>query len=219
MSITSMSKVVCNSLIRNSLRICKTPTTGWTYRCHRLYCAAAEKPAEGTETEKQLQEQIAALMKENENLAEKATDLKDKYQRTLADRENVRVRLQKEIKDAKQYGIQGFCKDLLEVSDVFHKAVSSVPEERIKEGPSDLKTLYDGLVMTENQLLSVFRRHGLTQFIPEIGDKFDPSLQEAMFELAAPDKEPGTVAHVIRSGWKLHARCIRSAQVGVVKDS
>lgn len=40
----------------------------------------------------------------------------DKYQRTLADRENVRLRLEKQIVDAKQYGIQGFCKDLLEVS-------------------------------------------------------------------------------------------------------
>ncbi|XP_068212052.1 grpE protein homolog 1, mitochondrial [Palaemon carinicauda] len=219
MSLASMRNVVCGAVIRNSLRIYKSPTAGWTYRCHRPLCAAAEKPAEVTETEKQLQEQISSLMKENESLVEKTADLTDKYQRTLADRENVRVRLQKEISDAKQYGIQGFCKDLLDVSDVFSKALSSVPEEKVKEGPSELKTLYDGLVMTENQLTSVFRRHGLTQFIPEIGDKFDPSLQEAVFELPAPDKEPGTVAHVIRSGWKLHSRCIRSAQVGVVKDS
>lgn len=41
--------------------------------------------------------------------------LQDKYQRTLADRENVRNRLEKQIIEAKQFGIQGFCKDLLEV--------------------------------------------------------------------------------------------------------
>ncbi|KAK7017527.1 GrpE protein 1, mitochondrial [Halocaridina rubra] len=213
-----MSRPFVHSLIRNSSYLRKSTTLGWSYRCHRSLCAAAEKPAEATEAEKQLQEQIAALTKENESLVEQATDFKDKYQRTLADRENVRVRLQKEIADAKQYGIQSFCKDLLEVSDVFHKAIDSVPKEKVEKGSSDLKTLYDGLVMTENQLLSVFRRHGLSEIIPEIGEKFDPSLQEAMFELPLPDKDPGTVAHVIRSGWKLHSRCIRSAQVGVVKD-
>lgn len=44
---------------------------------------------------------------------------------------------------------------LFQVSDVFHKAIESVPSEKIESGNSDLKTLYDGLVMTENQLLSV----------------------------------------------------------------
>lgn len=65
----------------------------------------------------------------------------------------------------------------------------------------------------------VFRRHGLEQIKPVIGEKFDPSQQEAMFELPLPDKKPGTVAHTVRLGWTLHSRCIRSAQVGVVKDN
>lgn len=42
-----------------------------------------------------------------------------------------------------------------QVSDVFRKAIESVPPEKVDHGNSDLKTLYDGLVMTENQLLSV----------------------------------------------------------------
>lgn len=73
-------------------------------------------------------------------------------------------------------------------------------------------------LMTLSMNFQVFRRHGLVQITPEMGEKFDPSFQEAMFELPLPDKEPGTVAHVIRTGWTLHSRCIRSAQVGVVKD-
>lgn len=69
-----------------------------------------------------------------------------------------------------------------------------------------------------NVYFQVFRRHGLEQILPRIGEKFDPSLQEAMFELPVPEQETGTVAHVIRTGWTLHSRCIRSAQVGVVKN-
>lgn len=39
----------------------------------------------------------------------------DKYKRSLADGENLRKRLTKQIEDAKLFGIQSFCKDLLEV--------------------------------------------------------------------------------------------------------
>ena len=42
--------------------------------------------------------------------------LQDKYKRSLADRENVRTRLEKQVKDGKLFGIQSFCKDLLDVS-------------------------------------------------------------------------------------------------------
>ncbi|KAK8377688.1 hypothetical protein O3P69_013970 [Scylla paramamosain] len=202
---------------------------GWIYGSRSLSAttesasqqASKEEPeatGESRASEDQLQEIIESLNKEKESLSKKVADFQDKYQRTLADRENVRNRLEKQIIEAKQFGIQGFCKDLLEVSDVFHKAIESVPSEKIESGNSDLKTLYDGLVMTENQLLSVFRRHGLEKIVPKLGEKFDPSLQEAMFELPLPEQETGTVAHVIRFGWTLHSRCIRSAQVGVVKN-
>lgn len=146
-------------------------------------------------------------------------ELKDKYQRTLADRENVRRRLEKQVSDAKLYGIQSFCKDLLEVSDVFRKALESVSPEDFKEGGEQLRGLYDGLSMTETQMLNVFKRHGLRLLSLDIGSRFDPSSQEAMFEVAATgDLKPGDVAHILRHGWQLHDRCIRSAQVGVVKD-
>ncbi|XP_076040954.1 grpE protein homolog, mitochondrial Roe1 [Oratosquilla oratoria] len=183
--------------------------------------AAAEKldgEKELSEVEKQFKEQVSKLTEELGKSKEESEDYKDRYQRTLADRENVRTRLQRQITEAKQYGIQGFCKDLLEVSDVFRKAIESVPEEEIKSSGGSLKALYDGLVMTENQLLSVFRRHGLEQISPQMGQKFNPAEQEAMFEVPDPNKTPGTVAHIVRTGWKLHDRCIRSSQVGVVKD-
>ncbi|KAG7176978.1 grpE protein homolog, mitochondrial-like [Homarus americanus] len=237
MAVVNMSTLIGRALFRHSSVIRTVRSVGWAYRSHRPLSATVikaaenapsekqvqedalgEKAAECTQAEKVLHEQIANLTKEKESLLEKVADYQEKYQRTLADRENVRNRLEKQIMDAKQFGIQGFCKDLLEVSDVFHKAIESVPAERVEKGNPELQNLYNGLKLTENQLLTIFRRHGLVQVTPEIGEKFDPSLQEAMFELSLPDKEPGTVAHIIRNGWTLHSRCIRSAQVGVVKE-
>lgn len=88
--------------------------------------------------------------------------------------------------------------------------------------PFKLSHLPLALVLEGNLMSNftqVFRRHGLERIVPQAGEKFDPSIQEAMFEVPlAEGQEPGTVAHVVRTGWKLHDRCVRSAQVGVVKE-
>ena len=68
--------------------------------------AKDEKKEEGeevSENEKALQEQVATLSEKNE-------DLLDKYRRSLADFENLRNRMNKQVSDAKLFGIQGFCK-------------------------------------------------------------------------------------------------------------
>lgn len=56
----------------------------------------------------------------------------DKYKRALAESENIRRRLTKQIEDAKQFGIQGFCKDLLEVADILGHATEAVPKEEVR---------------------------------------------------------------------------------------
>jgi molecular chaperone GrpE len=80
--------------------------------------------------------------------------LQDKYKRSLADTENMRKRLTKQIEDAKLFGIQGFCKDLLSVSDILQKATECVPADQVKTN-SHLKNLYEGLTMTEAELQKV----------------------------------------------------------------
>lgn len=81
--------------------------------------------------------------------------LEDKYKRALAEGENIRLRLTKQINDAKLFGIQSFCKDLLDVADVLGKATESVPKDEITEKNPHLKSLYEGLTMTEAQLHKV----------------------------------------------------------------
>ncbi|CAG2163118.1 unnamed protein product [Oppiella nova] len=160
--------------------------------------------------------ELSRMRDENKKLIDLVAEIDDKYKRSLADAENTRIRMRKQVDDAKVYGIQSFCKDLLEVADVLHTAVDSVPQEAIRGDNKVLKSLYSGLEMTEKQLQTVFRRHGLIQMNP-IGEKFDPNSHHALFEALVPDKEPGSVATVTKVGYKLHDRTIRPAMVGVVK--
>uniref|UniRef100_F6PJU2 GrpE protein homolog n=1 Tax=Monodelphis domestica TaxID=13616 RepID=F6PJU2_MONDO len=169
-----------------------------------------EQKIDSTATEK-------TLIEEKVKLEEQLKETLEKYKRALADTENLRQRSQKLVEEAKLYGIQGFCKDLLEVADILEKATESVPKDEIKEENPHLKNLYEGLVMTEVQIQKVFKKHGLLKLNP-LGDKFDPYEHEALFHTPIEGKEPGTVALVNKVGYKLHGRTLRPALVGVVKE-
>ncbi|XP_043368423.1 grpE protein homolog 1, mitochondrial isoform X2 [Dermochelys coriacea] len=157
------------------------------------------------------------FIEEKAKLEEQLKEMTDKYKRALADTENLRQRSQKLVEEAKLYGIQSFCKDLLEVADVLEKATESVPKEELKDENPHLKNLYDGLVMTEVQIQKVFKKHGLLKLNP-VGAKFDPYEHEALFHAPMEGKEPGSIALVSKVGYKLHGRTLRPALVGVVKE-
>lgn len=112
-----------------------------------------------TENERKLKADIELINKELMDLKNHKNELEDKYKRALADGENLRVRLNKQIQDAKMFGIQGFCKDLLEVADILGKATESVPKNELTEKNPHLKTLYEGLKMTEAQLHKVIKKN------------------------------------------------------------
>ena len=121
----------------------------------------------------------------------------------------------KQVEDARLFGIQGFSKDLLEVADVLEKATECVPTEDLDKSAS-LKTLFEGLQLTESQLIKVFDKNGVKKISP-LGEKFDPHFHEALFQQEFPGKEEGTVAMVSKVGYTLHGRTLRPALVGVVK--
>lgn len=191
-------------------------------RCPRMMCTAAQQPdkpsAEEEKNKSPAEESAELLAAEKAKLEDQIKEITDKYKRALADTENLRLRSKKLVEDAKLYGIQGFCKDLLEVADILEKATQSVPKEEIKPDNPHLKNLYEGLIMTEGQMHKVFKKHGVRKLDP-LGAKFDPYEHEALFHTPMEGKEPDTVALVTKVGYKLHERTLRPALVGVVKGT
>lgn len=168
-----------------------------------------------TENEKKLSKDLVEAAKEVEEFKTKNSELLDKYKRSLADSENLRTRLTKQIEDAKVFGIQSFCKDLLEVADILGHATDAVPQDQLNTNP-ELKNLFEGLQMTKASLLQTFKRHGLEPINP-INEKFDPNFHEAVFQVDNDKVEANTVMVVSKLGYKLKERCIRPACVGVSK--
>ncbi|XP_067412534.1 grpE protein homolog 1, mitochondrial [Emydura macquarii macquarii] len=193
----------------------------------RLLCIATQQKSTGQNLEDdQSQNEPKAepssaekiLIEEKAKLEEQLKEMTDKYKRALADTENLRQRSQKLVEEAKLYGIQSFCKDLLEVADILEKATESVPKEELKDENPHLKNLYDGLLLTEVQIQKVFKKHGLLKLNP-VGAKFDPYEHEALYHAPMEGKEPGSIALVSKVGYKLHGRTLRPALVGVVKGT
>lgn len=210
------------------------PLTLSSRRC--LEEAKNESEVELTENEKKFTVQIEELTKEVAESKDKNAELLDKYKRALADGENLRQRLTKQIDDAKAFGIQSFCKDLLEVADVLGHATEAVPVSEVNDKNPHLKGLFEGLKMTKSTLEQIFKRHGLEQVNP-INEKFNPNYHEAMFQIVSREDCPldlkliysyhslqdnksvdsNTVLQVSKIGYKLKDRCLRPALVGVSK--
>jgi molecular chaperone GrpE len=145
----------------------------------------------------------------------------DRYLRSVADFRNLQDRTVRDSKAARDFAIQGFAKDLIESVDDFGRALSTVPEEKVSnrtEDQKDLVNLYEGIKMTEQNLLKTLAKHGLVRFDP-MGEKFNPNEHEAMFQTPVQGKEDNVVMHTQQTGFKLNGRIIRAAKVGVVKNA
>lgn len=161
--------------------------------------------------------ELEDAMAKNAKLLQERNDFEDKYKRALAEAENVRKRMLRLVEDAKLFGIQSFCKDLLEVADVLEKATESAPEDQLKEGVNPhFRHLFEGLKMTDAQLLKVFSKHSLHKIVPAIGDTFNPNIHEAVFTIpVSGENKPNTIAVIQKVGYSLHDRTLRPAYVGV----
>jgi molecular chaperone GrpE len=147
---------------------------------------------------------------------EAAAEFKDKLLRTLAEMENLRKRTEREVSDARLYGNANFARDVLAVADSMQRAFESVGPELREQGDAKVKALVEGVELTERELLKVLERHGVKKFSPD-GEKFDPNVHQAMYELENSELPAGHVAQVIQAGYMLGDRVLRPALVAVVK--
>ena len=139
------------------------------------------------------------------------TELKNSYMRALADVENSRKRADRDRREAENYGGSRLARDLLPVYDNLSRALQMAKEDG-KEGD---KALLEGVELTMRELIGVFKKHGIDPIVPEVGDRFDPQMHEAMFEAPMSGTNAGDIIQVSAVGFMLHDRLLRPAQVGV----
>ncbi|HFC04937.1 MAG TPA: nucleotide exchange factor GrpE [Rhizobiales bacterium] len=178
-------------------------------RAEALEEAQAAK-AQQEATEQQALDPLAALEIEN-------ADLKDKLLRTMAEMENLRRRAAREKAEATLYAATNFARDILPVGDNLARALETFDEQARANASAPVKQLLEGVELTQRELLNSLQKHNI-KIIEPMGEKFDPNMHQAMFEVPNPEAINGTVVQVVQPGYSIGDRVLRPALVGVAKS-
>jgi molecular chaperone GrpE len=149
-------------------------------------------------------------------LAAEAADLKDRLLRTLAEMENLRRRTEREIADTRAYAVTNFARDMLVVGDNLTRAITAVPPEARDGRDPALNALIEGVEVTERGLAQTLQKFGV-KLVDAKGQKFDPAIHQAMYEVETAEMPAGHVAEVVQAGYVIGERTLRPALVAVSK--
>ncbi len=176
----------------------------------------AEAPVEENAADQPYLNPLEAAELRIAELEKEHSEMKDQLLRTVAEMENLRRRTEKEVRDAKQFSVTSFARDMLAVADNLRRGQEAISEEDRVSADGALKALLDGTAMTEREMLKTLEKHGVKKLNPE-GEKFDPNYHQAMFEVPNPDVPNNSVVQVVQAGYVIGTRVLRPAMVGVAK--
>jgi len=160
-------------------------------------------------------ESVAVLEARVQELEGQQGDLTDRLLRAHAEMDNLRKRMEREKIDGAKYAITKFAVDIVGISDNFQRAIAAVPPGASdQDGP--LKSMVEGVVMTERAFLQVLERHGVRRIDP-MGELFNPNRHQAVMEQDNPEVPAGTVIQVFQLGYMIEDRILRPAMVVVAK--
>jgi len=138
-------------------------------------------------------------------------EMRDRLMRALAETENMRKRAERDRRDAETYGGTKMARDMLSVYDNMKRALDTVDDSQREAS----KALIEGIELTLRELLAAFAKHKIKTISPEVGEKFDPQIHQAMFEAPFPGIGAGNIIQMMTEGFIIGDRLLRPAQVGV----
>ena len=154
---------------------------------------------------------------EHDHVAELERQLEEAKSNALyaaAETQNVRRRLEAELKQATSYAAAGFARDMLAIKDHLDRALAAVGDEL--RADKTASNFLEGIEATARELDAVFQRNGVTR-IESVGEPLDPHRHQAMVEMPS-DKEPGTIVEEMQAGYMMKDRLLRPALVAVAKN-
>jgi len=147
------------------------------------------------------------LYKQLAELQAQADEYKDGWQRSVAEFQNYRRRLEAEKADTYQTAVGSIIKSYLPVLDDLERALAACP--------ADLPWV-DGIKLICRKLQSILEAEGLNRIEAE-GQMFDPHFHEAISQEPSEDHASGQIIGVVQNGYMLGDRVIRPALVRVAK--
>jgi molecular chaperone GrpE len=178
----------------------------------RLEAQANGAPPNEGNTSKEMFDGAIQPSSDLEQLRSQAAEAQDRYLRSQAELENTRRRLRREMDEERRYAELSLLSDLLPVIDNIDRAIEAA------EKNADAATLLAGFKMVGQQLNNVMEKHHCKPIKAE-GESFDPAVHEAIMQQPNNEHPDNTVVAVGQTGYTLHDRVVRPAQVVVSKKT
>ncbi len=154
--------------------------------------------------------QVAQLEAQLQASQQEAAEQRDKWIRAMAELENVRRRMRKELETTINLANADLIRELVEVADNFQRALDASKEP--EDGPA--AALKRGVTLIEDQFLEILKRNGLTRIECQ-GQPFDPNLHEAVSQIETDEVASEHIVVVVQEGYLLNNVVLRPARVVV----
>ena len=151
---------------------------------------------------------IKILEKDLQQSKEDLEEQKDSFVRLQAETDNFRKRLSREKEEFTQYANERLFKELIPIFDNLKRAI---------EDPSnDTKSLKEGLEMILKQFSSFLEKEKVEP-IKAVGEKFDPTVHEALTSEESDEHDENIIISEFVKGYTINNRVLRPSQVIISK--
>ncbi|HAD98831.1 MAG TPA: nucleotide exchange factor GrpE, partial [Gammaproteobacteria bacterium] len=135
--------------------------------------------------------------------------------RTKAEMENVRRRTDKDIANARKFGIEKMVNEILPVKDSMEMGLNAAVDLDIED--EAVHKIREGMELTLKMMVDALTKIGISEIAPEEGDAFNADFHQAMSMQEIPGKESNTIVAIMQKGYLLNERLLRPAMVMVAK--
>ena len=141
---------------------------------------------------------------EQKNLQEEYEKLKENYLRLLADFDNYRKRMMKEIEEAKEAAKRSIIKEFLVLLDNLEKAIEMAYQHK--------DAIIEGIELSIKSFKDMLKKHGIEEINPK-EEAFDPNLHDALMTQESDKLPKNTVIQAVEKGYIYKDKLIRPAKV------
>lgn len=161
-------------------------------------------------------EELTRLEEENQALLEQIESFKERFELSEAEKANITRITNADIDKAKDFPIKKFANEVFNVMDTLDLCIENIPAQKLDV--EEILTARDGLLKVKDSFKKMMEQnYQVTQIETVVGDKFDPDLHDAIFEMAhGSHNEPNSVGAILKSGWIRKGILVRAVHVGVV---
>jgi molecular chaperone GrpE len=153
-----------------------------------------------------LQEPVA----DAEQLRHELEEAKNRTLRALADLENYRTRVNRQMAEERKYAGIELMRDLLPVWDNIGRTLEAVAVSH------NLESLVEGVQMVHSQFLEVLKKHHCEKIEAKF-QQFDPNIHASVTQISCAEHPANTVIEEVQPGFRLFERVVRPSQVVLSK--